>query len=171
MNLHRLLLPLAVALVSAGTVSAQQPTSHDSSLHAQHMQSDSAYAAVQRRGQGVMGVDQYTSTHVFESLPDGGRIELQRNMEDTAGVAQIRRHLTEVVHQFEQGDFSAPFLVHDQEVPGTAVMRQKRAQIHYKVNELPRGGEIRMTTHDAAALSAIHDFLAFQRSDHRAGAH
>ena len=36
--------------------------------------SDSAFAAMQTRGQAVMGVDQYASAHVFEDLADGGRI-------------------------------------------------------------------------------------------------
>src|ERR1051325_8166932 len=56
---------------------------------------DSAFAAVQARGADpqAMGVDQYTSVHRFDTLPDGGRIELQRNVDDSAGVAQIRRHL------------------------------------------------------------------------------
>jgi hypothetical protein len=43
-----------------------------------------------------MGVDQYTSVHRFDALPDGGRIELQRAHDDSAGVAQIREHLRQV---------------------------------------------------------------------------
>lgn len=35
---------------------------------------DTSFAATQARRQMVMGVDQYTSAHVFEDLPDGGRI-------------------------------------------------------------------------------------------------
>src|SRR6478672_9598741 len=47
---------------------------------------DSAFAAVQKRGAAVMGVDQYTSAHVFEDLPDGGRIVLERkDTTDSAG--------------------------------------------------------------------------------------
>ena len=165
-------LTLFVALLAA-PLAAQQPSppAHDTSLHRQHTQSDSAFAQVQRRGQGVMGVDQYTSKHVFQPLPDGGRIELQREVDDSAGVQQIRRHLAEVAGQFTQGDFSAPFLVHDQQVPGTAVMRAKRGAIRYEVRPLPRGGEIRITSRDRAAVAAVHEFLAFQRSDHRAGPH
>jgi hypothetical protein len=45
---------------------------HESRSH----DSDSAFAQVQERGEKVMGVDQYISRHVFESLPDGGRIVL-----------------------------------------------------------------------------------------------
>lgn len=164
---------VALFAMLAAPLAAQQPNppAHDTSLHRQHTQSDSAFAQVQRRGQNVMGVDQYTSKHVFQPLPDGGRIELQREVDDSAGVQQIRRHLAEVAGQFAQGDFSAPFLVHDQQVPGTAVMRARRGAIRYEVRPLPRGGEIRITSRDRDAVAAVHEFLAFQRSDHRAGAH
>ena len=50
---------------------------------------DRDFAAVQARGKVAMGVDQYTSTHRFESLPDGGRIVLRRDPADTAGVAVL----------------------------------------------------------------------------------
>src|SRR5688572_17215815 len=54
---------------------------------------DADFAALQERGLQAMGVDQYTSTHRFDALADGGRIELQRDMDDPAGVRQIREHL------------------------------------------------------------------------------
>ena len=150
--------------VCAAPLAAQQ---HDPA----HAHSDSAYAAMQSRGQGVMGVDQYTSRHVFEPLPDGGRIALQREVDDTAGALQIRRHLSEVAAAFARGDFSAPFLVHAQDVPGVPVMAAKRGAIRYTVRPLPRGGEIAITTRDTAAVTAVHQFLAFQRREHRAGEH
>src|SRR5687768_12733016 len=53
---------------------------------------DSGFAALQQRGKAAMGVDQYTSTHCFDALADGGRIELQRDSDDPAGVATIRAH-------------------------------------------------------------------------------
>jgi hypothetical protein len=37
---------------------------------------DCHFAVVQARGRVAMGVDQYTSTHLFQPLSDGGRIEL-----------------------------------------------------------------------------------------------
>jgi len=161
-----MILGVAAVMAFAGPLVAQQ---HEHTPGMQHGNSDSAYAAVQSRGKDVMGVDQYTSQHVFESRPDGGRIELQRQENDSAGVAQIRRHLGEVVDQFRRGDFSAPFTVHAQEVPGTRVMAAKGDRIRYTVRNLSRGGEIRITSHDADAIAAVHEFLAFQRSDHRAG--
>ena len=131
---------------------------------------DSAFAGVQSRGAAVMGVDQYTSSHVFQPLPDGGRIELQRDVDDSAGVAQIRTHMATIAAQFAAGDFRLPGAVHDRTVPGTVAMAARRAVITYTVESLPRGGAVRITTRDSAAIAAIHEFLAFQRQDHHAGA-
>jgi len=56
-----------------------------------------------------MGVDQYTSAHVFEDLPDGGRIVLDRDSgSDTAGIATIRQHMRDVAAAFATGDFTKP---------------------------------------------------------------
>jgi len=119
---------------------------------------DSAFQDVQRRGAVVMGVDQEASSHVFEDLPDGGRIVFTMNdPADSAGAAIIRGHLRAVADSFRAGIFSAPALVHAQEVPGYA--------------DRAAGGELRLTTASPEALAAIHDFLAFQRLDHRAAGH
>jgi hypothetical protein len=50
-------------------------------------------------------------------------------------------------------------------------MTAKRAVIAYSVEPLPRGAAVRLRTTDAAAIRAIHEFLAFQRHEHHAGAH
>jgi len=138
---------------------------------ARHPHADTAFAALRARGTAAMGVDQYTSTHRFDDLPDGGRIELQRDADDAAGIATIRAHLQGIAAAFARGDFATPAMVHMREVPGTAVMRARSAAIRYEYRALPRGGEVRITTADPEALRAIHAFLAFQRSDHRAAGH
>ena len=132
---------------------------------------DPSYAAVQGRGAEAMGVNQYTSSHLFEPLADGGRIELQRNADDSAGTAQILRHMNQIAAQFAAGDFRLPGYVHAQAVPGTAVMAAKRSSISYAVESLPRGAAVRVGSDDSAAVQAIHQFLAFQRHDHHAPAH
>ncbi len=132
---------------------------------------DSSHAAMQMRGKIAMGVDQYTSVHKFDDLADGGRIELQRDRDDSTGTRVIREHLRSIAAAFTKGDFSTPAFVHLRNVPGTTVMEASRAKIRYAVRDLPRGGELRITTTDAATLKAVHAFLAFQRSDHRAGGH
>jgi hypothetical protein len=131
--------------------------------------SDSAYAGMQERGKVAMGVDQYTSLHRFDDLPDGGRIELQRDSADTTGVQMIRQHLQSIAQAFAQGNFSVPGFVHSTQVPGTEIMRGKHGVINYRFDPLPGGGEVRITSHDSAAVAAVHQFLAFQRQEHHAG--
>ncbi len=119
-----------------------------------------------------MGVDQYTSAHVFEDLPDGGRVVLEReDATDSAAIAAIRLHLREIAASFRAGDFTKPFQVHAQTVPGAAVMRDRRATISYAPVDRRRGGEVRITSRDSAAIRAIHAFLEFQREQHRAAGH
>jgi hypothetical protein len=131
---------------------------------------DSGFAGMQQRGRVVMGVDQYTSRHVFEPLPDGGRIELQRSVDDSGGAAQIRRHMEVIARRFAAGDFRLPGVVHARDVPGTGVMAAKRSAITYAVESLPRGAAVRVHSEDPDAVRAIHAFLAFQRQDHHASA-
>jgi hypothetical protein len=130
------------------------------------------FAAMQERGEHVMGVDQFTSAHVFEDLPDGGRVVLDRaDVSDTAGIKTIRAHMRDIATAFRAGDFTKPFEVHAQTVPGTAVMTAKREAIRYEVLDRPQGGEVRMKSTDPAAISAIHAFLEFQRQQHHAAGH
>jgi hypothetical protein len=115
-----------------------------------------------------MGVDQYTSVHKFEPLPDGGRIVLQRDPRDTAGVSRIRAHMHRIAGAFGRGDFTLPGFVHAQEVPGTRAMRARGSLIRYTADTLPGGALLRLQSADTIAVAAIHEFLAFQRHDHRA---
>jgi len=154
----------AVLVLVAGQARAQSapPPHHVAS-------SDTSFAELQRRGKAIMGVDQYTSVHEFDALRDGGRIELQRATDDSAGTRTIREHLRTIAAAFRAGDFSTPAMVHLREVPGTRAMAAKRAAISYAVRDLPRGGELVMTTSDRDAIAAIHEFMAFQRGEHHAG--
>ena len=157
-------LPLLAAL---GTLACGQPAPRDGVTPG-----DTAFAAVQDRGAAVMGVDQYTSAHVFEDLPDGGRIVLDRqDAADSAGIATIRAHMREIAAAFARGDFSAPGLVHARAVPGTDVMAARREALAYTAHDRPRGAEVRIVSSDSAVVAAVHAFLAFQRSDHRAAGH
>src|SRR5688572_5595744 len=74
--------------------------------HDRRHQGDSAFRALQSRGKQVMGVDQYSSSHVFDDFSDGGRVVLQRDVDDTAGTRVIREHMRDVAKRFSAGDFS-----------------------------------------------------------------
>jgi hypothetical protein len=155
------LLPIA-CLLGASPLAGQ--ANHDA--HHGHRMPDSSYHAMQARGKTAMGVDQYTSFHVFDALPDGGRIELQRPAADSGEVATIRAHLADIANRFGVGDFSIPGFVHDGEVPGTKVMAARKDRIEYAFSPLPKGGEVRIKTSDPKALAAIRKFMAFQRKEH-----
>ena len=129
---------------------------------------DSGFAALQERGKMAMGVDQYRSAHQFDVLPDGGRIAVEMKEDDSLSVAQIRAHLKLIEHAFQAGDFSTPEFVHMRAMPGTDVMARRKAFIRYAYADLPRGGEVRITTNDPASLAAIRQFMAAQRGDHKA---
>jgi hypothetical protein len=119
-----------------------------------------------------MGVNQYTSQHVFEPLPNGGRIVLQRKETDSAGEAVIRAHTRTIASAFSAGNFALPGFVHAMaDVPGTATMTRLKAEINYTAYDITRGGEVIIATKNPEAVTAIHDFLSFQRMDHRAGMH
>jgi hypothetical protein len=143
-----------VAIATAGPLAAQGTT-------------DSSFANMQHRGAMVMGVDQYTSQHRFDLLPDGGSISLVRDAKDRAGVRTIRAHMQDIAQSFAAGDFAHAFAVHQHELPGTAVMRQRRAAIQYSVDTLPGGGAVRITSKDSLAVQAIHQFLSAQRTEHQ----
>lgn len=128
---------------------------------------DSSFAEMQKRGGMAMGVDQYTSKHVFESTATGGTISLQREVDDSLGVAQIRAHMKLIQHAFASGDFSTPAFVHARDMPGTSVMTAKRDAIRYSYADLPRGGQVIIRTTDPAAIKAIAAFLQAQRTEHR----
>jgi hypothetical protein len=133
---------------------------------------DEGFAGVQARGRVAMGVDQYTSRHVFEDLPDGGRVVLDRDdPADSAGIATIRVHMRDIAAAFSRGDFAIPGFVHDRDVPGTAAMARLADRIAYEPVDRPRGAELRIRTTDPDAVRAVHAFLAFQRGDHRADGH
>ena len=156
---HLVLISMTIALPAAGAAQ-----SHDSHAMAH---GDSAFGAMQTRGKRVMGVDQYTSVHRFDALPDGGMVELQRNLDDSAGVAAIRAHMRAIARAFAAGDFSAPATVHLETVPGVAVMRARRATMRYEASDLPRGAVLRIRSSDPQAVAAVHRFLAYQRREHR----
>ena len=153
---------LAMAMMACGPSASRKP-----SVAA----GDSAFAGVQARGGVAMGVNQYTSRHVFEPLPDGGRIALQRDVADSEGAARIRLHMHEIAGRFAAGEFTLPGFVHARVVPGTGIMAARRTAIVYTVDTLPRGAALRIRTADSTAIRAIHEFLAFQRHDHHSGAH
>jgi hypothetical protein len=128
------------------------------------------FAAVNARGDQGMGFSHGKTTHRFHLLTDGGAIEIQ-STESTDAVSQeaIRQHLAMIAVKFSQGDFAIPMFIHATVPPGVETMKQLKSKITYEAENTERGAQLRITTHDAEALTAIHSFLRFQIQDHQTG--
>lgn len=129
---------------------------------------DDHHTAVDRRGDHVMGFSHEKTTHHFRLYPDGGAIEVSANdPKDTESRDQIRMHLSHIAGMFAAGNFKAPILIHDEVPPGVPELQRLKAEISYRFEEIPNGGRVRIATKNQEALSAVHEFLKFQISDHR----
>jgi hypothetical protein len=125
---------------------------------------------VKQRGAHVMGFDQDTTVHKFRLHPDGGAIDIAvRDGADRANLEAIRAHLPHLAQMFGEGNFEAPALIHDTNVPGTGRMAELKSRIRFVYVETPRGGRLDIFTGDPVALAAVHEFMRFQIADHRTG--
>jgi hypothetical protein len=143
-------------------------------LHEQHMKDRQAakdhHSAVNERGDHEMGFSHLKTAHHFLLYENGGAIEVEAlDSADAASRDQIREHLSYIAKVFTEGDFAKPKAVHDQTVPGTTAMARLKADISYTFENTERGGRVRISTKNAEALAAIHEFLRFQIQDHQTG--
>jgi hypothetical protein len=159
---------ILMGLPARAQVKDSMPPGHKHMPGMTHPGQDSSFDAMKKRGAQAMKVNQDEATHHFDTLADGGRIELQSDKNDSVAIAGIRDHFKDIERAFRAGDFSIPMFVHNEEVPGTKVMAAKKDRITYTRRDLPRGAELRMRTTDREAIKAIHDFMAYQRQEHHA---
>ena len=137
---------------------------------AQQSSDDPHHAGVVNRGDHVMGFSHDKTTHHFVLLKDGGSIEaIANDNADAASWQEIREHLQHVAGMFSKGDFNAPMLIHARTPPGVPTMKKLRGEIQYRVEDLPNGARVRVSSQNPKAVAAIHDFLRFQIQDHQTG--
>ncbi len=88
---------------------------------------------------------------------------------DSASIASIRSHLEHIRGAFAAGNFSMPMFIHGTEPPGADVLAKRREMLGYRVEGIPAGGRLVITTKDTDALNALHAFLKFQITEHKTG--
>ena len=129
---------------------------------------DMHHEEVNKRGDAVMDFSHEKTTHHFLLHKDGGAIEVTANdRKDSASRDQTRMHLGHIARMFSDGNFRAPMLVHDQTPPGIPVLEKLKTEVTYRFEPLEHGGRIRITTGNAEAVKAVHEFLRFQIADHQ----
>jgi hypothetical protein len=161
---------LLACLAAASPLAAQMDT-ESCPLHAQHMAAahDPA-AALDHRGDQVMGFEHTRTTHHFLLAADGGAIQVETDEpKDAESLGQIRAHLSQIASAFARGDFAMPEAIHDRVLPGVPEMTRLKNAITYRYEETERGARVRIATADPEALKAVHAFLRAQIEDHRTG--
>ena len=139
-------------------------------MQASHMGADAHHAVVESHGDQAMGFPHDKTTHHFRLAEDGGAIEVTADdPKDSANIEAIRTHLAHIAQVFSQGDFSTPMFVHDSTPPGVTTMKLLKERIHFGYEPVEAGGRVSVSSEDAVARAAIHDFLRFQITDHRTG--
>jgi hypothetical protein len=119
------------------------------------------------RGNIAMGFNQNKIMHHFIATPTGGEIMIVvLNSTDNNTIKQIKSHVLDIQKEFSQGNFTKPFYIHAQQVPGTKLMSQKKDLIRYSTRQINNGSVLLLTTNDQQLIAAIHQFIAFQTAQH-----
>ena len=125
---------------------------------------------VQRHGDTAMGFSHLKTTHHFLLTPSGGYIRVAANAStDSFTRDMVRMHLTHIAQAFKAGDFSSPMFTHGRVPPGVPLLKQMKDAVAYQYQETENGGQVRLTSENPRAISAIHQFLRFQIRDHQTG--
>jgi hypothetical protein len=123
--------------------------------------------AMLERGNIAMGFDQSKIHHHFMTTSTGGEIMIMSTyMNDTDTINEIRSHVRDIQYEFSQGNFTKPFYIHAEVVPGTDVMSAKKNLIQYSIKDIDGGSVLILSTNDTELLDAIQQFMNFQSSQH-----
>ena len=75
--------------------------------------------SMQERGAVAMGFNQSKISHQFKSTPTGGEISITAlNNSNIETIKQIKNHISVIQKEFSSGNFTKPFYIHAQDVPG-----------------------------------------------------
>lgn len=160
------LIPMLVAVA----LSQGHPGMPPGMSHEEHLKQMAREAEIKRRGDAAMGFDQDKTTHRFLIDKDGGTIQVTvKRKQDRENLDAIRAHLRQIAADFAAGRFDAPLATHGEVPPGVPAMQQRQGLITYRYEEIAGGARIRITTLDAEALTAVHEFLRFQIREHKTG--
>jgi hypothetical protein len=161
-------LAIGFALLLCASAAAARAQAHEE--HASAQNDHSKPHDMEHRGNQGMGFDQQKTTHHFLLRKDGGAIQVSANSTvDKASTEEIQMHLRHIAGAFQSGDFNIPMFVHDQTPPGVATMKKLKDQIRYKYEPAENGGRVVISSANAEAVTAIHEFLKFQITEHKTG--
>ena len=158
---------LAVSVLALAGASLARAQAHDRCPMAPE---DTHRAGVDHRHDDATGTSHALTEHHFTLAKDGGSIRLEvKDAAETEARDRVRVHLRMIADSFAAGDFSLPKQIHDQLPPGASAMKERKVAIRYAYAPTDKGGVVVISTRDAEALAAVHQFLRFQIRDHATG--
>lgn len=139
----------------------------DVSVMNKHREKMMEQSDMMERGDVAMGFNQTKIMHHFVDTATGGEIRIMAlDSSDAKTIDEIRSHIEDIQYEFSQGNFSKPFFIHAQVVPGTQIMNEKKDLIQYSTKEIEGGAVLVLTTNEPDLLEAIKQFMDFQSSQH-----
>jgi hypothetical protein len=121
-----------------------------------------------QRGNIAMGFDQNKISHEFTSTKDGGQIKITALDEnDNQTIHHIKNHTRDIQNDFAKGNFTKPFYIHAESVPGTDAMTQNKEQIKYQIQDLKNGSILILVTNNSSLASSINQFMIYQSTEHK----
>ncbi len=158
----------------AGTINGQHFISDGSDrLHEISIasnQSDSVnhnLTKMMQRGNIAMGFDQTKISHEFMATKVGGQIKITAlDDKDQQTIDQIQIHIRDIQNDFAKGNFTKPFYIHAESVPGTEDMSQNKEQIHYQIQDLDDGAILILVTNNTLLANSINQFMKYQSTEH-----
>jgi hypothetical protein len=129
--------------------------------------SNETMSLMMKRGDIVMGFDQNKISHQFSGNAAGGEITITAlNGSDIETIKQIQTHILDIQKEFSVGNFTRPFFIHAEEVPGTKVMAEKKDLIKYDMSQMKNGSRLVLTANNTDLINAINEFMKFQAGEH-----
>ena len=123
--------------------------------------------AMIQRGNVAMGFEQEKITHKFIPTETGGEIMIMpKNASDSNTLNLIKEHIIDIQKDFSIGNFTKPFFIHAEQLPGTNTMNEKKDLIEYDIRQISNGSILSMITNDKEVINAIRDFIEYQGSEH-----
>jgi hypothetical protein len=142
-------------------------SSFNESYHTRQSPTNMIMMEMIERGDIAMGFNQNKITHHFVATPDGGKIIITSlNSTDRQTINQIKNHILDIQKEFSEGNFTKPFFIHAQEVPGAEIMSEKKDLIKYSMQETNNGSSLLLSTNDKELVDAIKHFMQFQTRQH-----
>jgi hypothetical protein len=104
----------------------------------------------------AMGFNQNKIRHNFKSTPAGRQIMITAlDSNDTETIRQIKNHTLDIQEDFSKGNFTKPFFIHAEQVPGTKVTTEKKDLIKYSIVDMKNESTLILTTSDKQLIDAI----------------